>query len=84
MLLNFTALAGNQYRDSQGHTGSIMVNAANGRVTFQGGNLDGFLPAAFYAVYHYRKDGPRSASAIRAATKFSFARRSSQNLMGIV
>jgi hypothetical protein len=49
-LLNFTAMGDNQYRDSEGHTGTMTV-AANGRVTIRGGNLDGFMPAGFYAVY---------------------------------
>jgi hypothetical protein len=58
LLLNFTALQGGRYRDSEGHTGSISMNQANGRVTFQGGNLDGFLPAGFYAVYYAPKGRP--------------------------
>jgi len=50
-LLNFTALGNNQYRDSQGHEGSMSV-ASNGRVTIRGGNLDGFLPEGYYAEYY--------------------------------
>ncbi len=50
MLLNFTALAGNQYRDNQGAMGTMTVGG-NGRVTFRGGLLDGFMPAGFYATY---------------------------------
>lgn len=56
-LLNFTVLGNNQYRDSEGHTGTMRVDA-NGRVTFRGGNLDGFLPAGFYAVYHKPQGRP--------------------------
>lgn len=51
LLLNFTALAGGQYRDNQGAVGSMTVGAG-GRVTFRGGLLDGFMPAGFYAVYY--------------------------------
>lgn len=50
-LLNFTALGNNQYRDSQGHVGSMVV-ASNGRVEIRGGNLDGVLPDGYYAVYY--------------------------------
>ena len=57
MLLNFSVLPNNQYRDSEGHVGSLQV-AGNGRVTFRGGNLDGFMPAGFYAVYYTPQGRP--------------------------
>jgi hypothetical protein len=57
-LLNFTALAGNQYRDNQGTTGGMLVDGGTGRVTFKGGLLDGFMPAGFYAVYYAPQGRP--------------------------
>lgn len=49
--MNFTVLPNNQYRDSAGKVGSLTV-AADGRVTFKGGLLDGALPSGFYTIYH--------------------------------
>ena len=57
LLLNFTALANGGYRDSEGKMGTISVDA-NGRVTFRGGTLDGFMPSGFYAVYHAPQGRP--------------------------
>ena len=57
-LLNFTALGNRQYRDAEGHIGAMNIDPATGRVTFRGGNLDGFLPAGFSAVYHAPKGHP--------------------------
>jgi len=57
LLMNFTVLSGNQYRDSEGKTGSFTV-AADGKVTFKGGLLDGAMPTGFYVVYHTPKNHP--------------------------
>ena len=51
MLLNFTSMGNGQYRGSNGHPGTMSVDGS-GRVAFQGGSLDGFLPRGYYAVYH--------------------------------
>ncbi len=56
-LLNFTILNGSQYRDSNGATGSYQASAAS-RITWHGGNLDGFLPSGFYTVYYAPQGRP--------------------------
>jgi len=58
MLLNFSVLSANQYRDSEGKTGAFTIDPSNGRMAFKGGSLDGFLPAGFYAMYHTPQGRP--------------------------
>ncbi len=57
LLMNFTVLPGNQYRDSEGKIGALTV-APDGKVSFKGGMLDGAMPNGFYVVYHTPKNHP--------------------------
>lgn len=50
-LMNFKALGNGQYRDNEGHLGKLSVNASDGHVMFNGGNLDGFEAMGYRAVY---------------------------------
>lgn len=52
MLMNFTVTAPGRYTDSEGKAGRFVLDAGTGRVTFQGGLLDGAMPDGFVAVYH--------------------------------
>lgn len=74
MLLNFTVLGGNQYRDSEGHTGALALDA-RGRMTFRGGNLDGFLPAGFYAVYYAPGGRPTVSFRSSSGSEVTFCQR---------
>jgi hypothetical protein len=58
LLMNFTALAGGKYTDSENKTGAYRVDPTSQRITFKGGMLDGVLPAGFYAVYHLSQGVP--------------------------
>lgn len=51
-LMNFTIRSTTQYTGSDGQAGSYRYDAGTGRVTFDGGALDGVMPAGFYAMYH--------------------------------
>lgn len=52
MLMNFTVTAPGRYTDSDGKAGRFALDAASGKVTFQGGLLDGAMPDGFIAVFH--------------------------------
>ncbi|MBI4890523.1 MAG: hypothetical protein HY821_07845 [Acidobacteria bacterium] len=58
MLLNFTIKSAADYLDSDNKPGKYRYDAATGRITFQGGGLDGAMPAGFIAVYHEPKGHP--------------------------
>ena len=75
MLLNFTMLPNGQYRDSEGHVGTLQVSGAGGRITFRGGNLDGFLPAGFYAVYYAPQGRPTVSFRNSSGNEVQFCQR---------
>jgi hypothetical protein len=58
LTLNFTIRAGGQYVDAEGKAGTFSVNAANSRVNFRGGVLDGEIPAGMYAMYYEPQGRP--------------------------
>jgi hypothetical protein len=71
MMMNFTIRSSTQYVGSDGKPGSYRYEPATGRVTFQGGALDGAMPAGFFAIYHAPSGKPtvsfRSARGAEAA-----------------
>src|SRR5262249_34435040 len=58
MLMNFTVRGLGQYTGSDNQPGAFTV-AANGRVTFRGGALDGIMPAGFVALYEIYRGRPK-------------------------
>lgn len=52
MLMNFQVTAPGRYTDSEGKPGQFTLDAGTGRVSFQGGMLDGAMPDGFIAVFH--------------------------------
>ena len=58
MLLNFTIGGGGKYTDSDGKVGSFGFDAKTARIVFKGGLLDGFMPQAFFAIYHEPQGRP--------------------------
>jgi hypothetical protein len=58
MLLNFTVKGPGQYVGSDDKPGRYAYDAATGAIRFQGGALDGVMPAGFTSVYHEDKGRP--------------------------
>jgi hypothetical protein len=73
-LLNFTILNGSQYRDSQGATGAFQSGASS-RITWRGGNLDGFLPAGFYTVYYAPQGRPTVSFRSTSGAEVTFCQK---------
>jgi hypothetical protein len=71
LLTNFEIKDGTKYTDSDGKAGTYSYDASSGRITFEGGALDGVMPAGFVSVYHEAKAKPtvsyRSARGAEAA-----------------
>lgn len=52
LLMNFSVTGPGVYADYEGKPGRFTLDPATGRVTFQGGMLDGSMPDGFIAVFH--------------------------------
>ncbi len=52
MLMNFKVTGAGKYTDSEGKAGSFRLDESSGRMSFQGGMLEGVLPAKFYMIYY--------------------------------
>jgi hypothetical protein len=74
LLLNFTILENNQYRDHNGTAGTYRMDS-NARMTFQGGNLDRLLPAGSYYLYHSPQGRPTVSFRNSGGSEVTFCQR---------
>lgn len=74
LLMNFSTTAAGRYTGSDGKSGRYSLDAAR-RVSFEGGALDGVMPAGFTAVYHADQGRPTVSFRGRSGSEAAFCER---------
>lgn len=75
MGLNFKITGPGKYTDSEGKPGAYRLDAASGKISFQGGMLEGVLPANFYMIYYAPNNLPTVSVRNSGGSEISFCEK---------
>ena len=74
-MMNFKITGPGRYTDSEAKAGGFRLDEASGRMSFQGGLLDGVLPAKFYMIYYAPKGHPTLSIRNGEGSEITFCER---------